>query len=142
MALTVKKIERGQIIGGRFVPEKKRKNPRKRKPTDYVIRFDRFVGAGDTTGYNAWDYFDTPAPAEFASKAEAKAWIKVHHRGRDSYGITAKFVPEKKRKNPRKRKPTAKRNTSRKKLRARDRVDPRKPSWRFSLAKNSKRRRR
>jgi len=58
---------------------------------DYVIRFDGLVGAGDTTGYNAWDYFDAPVPAKFASGDAAEAWIKAHHRGPDRDGITAKF---------------------------------------------------
>lgn len=57
----------------------------------YVIKFDRFVGAGDTAGYNAWEYFDAPPPAEFGSEGEAESWIKAHHRGPDCDGITAVF---------------------------------------------------
>ena len=53
--------------------------------------FDGFVGAGDTTGYNAWDYFDAEVPGEFATRAEAEAWIKEHHRGPDCDGIDARF---------------------------------------------------
>jgi hypothetical protein len=59
--------------------------------TPTVIRFDGFFGDGDTTGYNAWDYFDASVPAEFVSRIEAEAWIKAHHRGPDCDGITAKF---------------------------------------------------
>jgi hypothetical protein len=58
---------------------------------DYVIRFDSFVGDGDTTGYLAWDYFDAEVPSEFKSQAEAEEWIKTHHCGPDCAGVTATF---------------------------------------------------
>lgn len=45
----------------------------------------------ENSGYNAWDYLSGSVPREFTSKSEGQRWLRAHHKGKDMYGINAKF---------------------------------------------------
>ena len=60
-----------------------------------AINFTGWINNGSSVsapvGYNAHDYFTAEIPAEFASEANAQAFIAANYKGVDSEGTAPAF---------------------------------------------------